>query len=679
MTKAPFSIQGKNVSTMFLTLPRETHSNAEKLVSHKARVPSLEETNTGTYGRGIKKIHDRTLWIYGAGCFIGMLLWGLGNFSPIPIPQKIIALGCGFLIPGGGFLATGHIAFIIIGASLTVLFFTLGFKMLDMFGNTFVCVLIWLIGGLGGLFSGKATLVWAPLPAVGAALISWGYWAWQTNKVFRFLRASKTNRRNSAAPLIAHTERVYKQEEAFEERELDREGVEASRYIFDLCLAGKGLANFDRPFYLSSISAIRYQLANLGNTLQIMQCKYTPNFHGYLNKAQRFLIEGFTHPDVCGYWKYENLGGYWNWNPDPIRWANVMLSGWAAPTIISYAANTGDDRYEKPGAIKFHPMRHGDKTYDYSAEDFVHIFVEQIRKMPLALIPCEPFIQFPICNSYAILGLLIYDRYHKTHYTEEIYGRFCESIEQNFTDMNGDMIMRRNQLTGLRFTPKNALMGGVMSNIMSYAYHPIMPGYALRSFALLRGEAFYLEDGIAYIRGQKWEDMIDMSTKIKTPAGMIGQFEQLCLEFGDYEMARGFREVQHKYLVKSNERFKYQYASINAMAGIIAARWSKKNDWYDTILKGPPISAFTGPVLEECSYPDVLVAKAVSRGDDLVLVLYNGTDKKNQKLNFSRLQKDGSYRVEETGQRFKADAEGTAEILVALNNRTPLTIVPISA
>jgi hypothetical protein len=654
-------------------------STAEELVLHKARIPPLEETNTRTYGGGIKKIHDRTLWIYGIGCFIGILLWGIGNFGPVRIPQKIIALGCGFFIPGGGFLAAGRIIPLIIGAMLTVLFFTFGFKMLDMFGNTFVCVFIWLVGGLGGLFADETVLLWRPLPAIAAALISWSYWAWQTHRVFRFLRASKTDRHGSAAALIADMETVYKREEPLEERELDKEGVEASQYIFDLCLAGRGLADFDRPFYFSSVSAIRYQLANLGNALQIMQCKYTPNFHGYLNQAQRFLIEGFTHHDVCGYWKYENLGGYWNWNPDPVRWANVMLSGWAAPTIISYAANTGDDRYEKPGSIKFHPMKHSEKTYNYSAADFVHIFVDQIRKMPLALIPCEPFIQFPICNSYAILGLLIYDRYHKTHYTEEIYDPFCESIEQNFTDMNGDMIMRRNQLTGLRFTPKNALMGGAMSNIMSYAYHPIMPGYALRSFALLRNEVFYLEDGIAHIRGQKWEDMVDTSTKTKTPAGMLGQFEQLCLEFGDYDMARGFREVQHKYLVKSNKRFKYQYASINAMANIIIARWSQKNDWYDTILKGPPPSAFTGPVLEECSYPDVLVAKAISHGGDLALVLYNGTDPGEQKLSLGRLRENGSYRIKETGQQFKADAGGGAEISVVLDNRTPLTIVPVSA
>jgi hypothetical protein len=663
------------VSDTFLTPPGETRSTAEELVLRKARIPSLEETNTKTYGGGIKKIHDRTLWIFGAGCFIGLLLWGLGNFSPLPIPQKIIALACGFFVPGGGFLATGHIVCMITGAALTVLFFTLGFKALDMFGNTVVCVLIWVVGGLGGLFAEGPPLLWAPLPAMGAALVTWIYWAWQTHKVFRFLRASRTERRSSAAPMIADMEGIYRQAEVSEERELDREGVEASQYIFDLCLGGKGLADFDQLFF-PSLSALRYQLANLGNALQIMQCKYTPNFHGYLNRAQRFLIEGFTHPDTCGYWKYENLGGYWRWNPDPIRRANVMLSGWAAPTIISYAANTGDDRYERPGAVKFQPQKNGGRTYDYSAGDFVQLFVDQIRTMPLALIPCEPFLQFPICNSYAIHGLLIYDRYHKTHYTEEIYERFSESMEQNFTDMNGDMIMRRNQLTGMRFTPKNALMGGVVSNFMSYCYHPIMPGYARRSFALLRGEALELKDGIAYLRGVKWEDMVDMGTGAKTPAGMVGQLEQLCLEFGDYEMARGFREARHRYMVKSNNRFKYQYASVNSMATIIAALWSQKNDWYDTVLKGPPPAAFTGPVLEECSYPDVLVAKAISHGDDLALVLYNGTAEASQKLTLGRLRRGGRYHIKETGQYFDADAEGSAGITVNLDNRTSLTIVP---
>jgi hypothetical protein len=396
-----------------------TPSTAEALVLRKARIPSLEETNTATYGRGIKKIHDRTLWIYGFGCFIALLLWALGNFSPLPIPQQIIALACGFFIPGGGFLATGRVVFMLTGAALTALFFTFGFKMLDMFGNTVLCVLIWAAGGLGGLFAGEAPLLWAPLPALVVAGATWTYWAWQTGRVFRFLRASREERRTSAEGMIAAADAIYRREEAIEERELDQEVL-------------------------------------------------------------------------------------------------------------------------RPPA----------------------------------------------------------------------------------------------------------------------------------------GEALYLEDGIAYMRGIKWEDMVDMSTSVKTPAGMVGQFEQLCLEFGDYEMARGFREAQHKYLVMSNDRFKYQYASVNAMASLATARWSRKDDWYDTILKGPSATAFTGSVLEECSYPEVLVAKAISHGEDLALVLYNGTDRKQQKLNLGRLRKNGGYRIEEIGQRFSADGEGAAELLVNLDGRTPLTIVP---
>jgi hypothetical protein len=655
----------------------EKLSNSELLVSSRSRLPGLDETNTKAYGRGIKKIHDRTLCIFIIGCLFGPILWCLGTFTELPIPQKLISVAFGFIVPGGGFLAAGHLIPIIVGAGLILLFFTLGFKLMDMFGNTVACVMIWILGGLGGLLAPDAPLVWAPLPAIGAALITWGYWAFQTEKVFKFLRFSKAARVTTAAPMISEIETIYNREDKPEEPELDKEGVEASQYIFDLCLGVKGLEKFDHSFHFTSLSALRYQLSNLGNALQILQCRYTPNFHGYLNEAQRFLIEGFTDPEVCGYWKYENLGGYWKWDPDPVKWANVMLSGWAAPTIISYAANTGDDRYEKPGAVKFRTSKNSDKTYDYSAEDFVQLFVNQIRKMPLALIPCEPFIQFPICNSYAIHGMLIYDRYHKTHYTEEIYDRFAESMEQNFTDMNGDMIMRRNQLTGFRFTPKNALMGGVGSNMMSYVYHPIMPGYSLRSYALLRGESFYLEDGIAKMRGVNWEDMVDMFTKVKTPVGILGQNELMCLEFGDYEMAAGFREAQHKYLIKSNDRFKFQYASINAMASLVSSRWSRKDTWYDTVLKGPPETAFTGPVLEHCSYPDVLVAKAQSHGEDLDLVLYNGTAGTEHTLTLSRLRQNGSYRIKQTGFVFNADSKGNAKIQVTVDNRTAVTILPV--
>jgi hypothetical protein len=408
-----------------------------------------------------------------------------------------------------------------------------------------------------------------------------------------------------------------------------------------------------------------------------LQCKYTPNFHGYLNEAQRFLIDGFTRPETCGYWKWEHLLGYWKWNPDPAGRGNVMLTGWAAALIAGYEANTGDLYYENRNALRFMPFNHSAKTYDYSLESIIESFERQINTESAALIPCEPHIQFPICNSYAIAAMLAYDRYHNTNYSERIYEKYIRSLSDEFCDPNGDLAVRRNQLTGLRFVPKTALLGGSFGNIsVAQPYHPIYPGLAKRCYAIVRDEALAINDGIAYMKETPWEKVVDIGTHVYSPGLLISLLEVTALEFGDYEMANALIEAEKAYLLISKKRFKYKDVSVCGMANLAAARWNRKNDWYDTILKGPPPAAYTGPLLGSCSYPDVLVAKAHSHGADLELVLYNGTEKQTQNLIINRLQPHKKYRLRETGAEFISDSSGKAALSCAINGRTALTIVP---
>jgi hypothetical protein len=168
-----------------------------------------------------------------------------------------------------------------------------------------------------------------------------------------------------------------------------------------------------------------------------------------------------------------------------------------------------------------------------------------------------------------------------------------------------------------------------------------------------------------------------MGTHVFSPGLLISLLELTALEFGDYEMANALVETEKKYLTMSRKRFKYKDVSVCGMANLAAARWNRKNDWYDTILKGPPPTAYTGPLLGSCSYPDVLVAKAYSNEDNLELVLYNGTENQKADIVIERLQKNTKYRIKETRTEFISDSFGKVALSCVINGRTALSIVPV--
>jgi hypothetical protein len=103
----------------------------------------------------------------------------------------------------------------------------------------------------------------------------------------------------------------------------------------------------------------------------------------------------------------------------------------------------------------------------------------------------------------------------------------------------------------------------------------------------------------------------------------------------------------------------------------------RRDDWRNAVLRGPPEGVFRGPVLDRASYPDVLVARAWSDGEDLSLVLYAGGPSAEQVLGIDRLAPGRTYRLEPTGATFVADRSGRADVPVSLHDRTELRLVPV--
>jgi len=85
----------------------------------------------------------------------------------------------------------------------------------------------------------------------------------------------------------------------------------------------------------------------------------------------------------------------------------------------------------------------------------------------------------------------------------------------------------------------------------------------------------------------------------------------------------------------------------------------------------------TGPVLAEVAYPEVLVAKAVTDGQDLSLVLRPGAGPIRTTLRVERLVPRRTYQV--TGARealIVASDTGTAVVSVDLGDRLEVRLTP---
>jgi hypothetical protein len=649
------------------------------LIEKNEKIPTLFETNTLPYGPEMNARRKVFLKFFILLWTIGLIPSLINWFTSLDVPPVLTATGLGFLIPGGGFLALGTVHGIIVGLLIFGAFYLAGLETYFLFGDFILPTALWLLGASGGLLAGKNPPLWeplGPLVTIGFTAVVTCYFSLRVRGIISFLKNSRRKRLATFEESINRVESKLSREIESDERELSEESVRASRYLYDLCLSGQGWRYFDR-MYLPSLAGLYYQFSYVGYQFMTLQCKYMPNFHGYLSEAQRFLIESYTKPRICQYWKWLSLAGYQTWNPDPAKHGNVMLTGWAFALIAGYEANTGDLRYSEPGALKFKPWYHFDKTYDHSTTEIIESFEHQFATEPSTLIPCEPRLQFPVCNSYAMAAMLVYDRFHHTNHTEKIYDKFIRALSEEFVEMNGDVAMKRYQLTGMRIDRMMNPIGSTFGNVaIAQAYNPIYPGLAKRSYAFVRDEMLEIRDGVACLKGIDWNKMLDMGTQTYNPGGVIAMLLINALEFGDYEMAEALRNTEKKFLVPSKLRFKYKGVSVVGMATLAAARWSRKDEWKDTILKGPPAAAYTGPLLADCSYPGVLVAKAFSHGKDLEMVLYNGTEKKEQKLSLERLDKDRFYLVRETGQKIHADSQGKAVLDCMLDGRTPVTLIP---
>jgi hypothetical protein len=673
-------------------------TNVEKLTDRFSNIPGIEETGPkkGFNGEAMARLALRSRIIYAVACLIGITPVVL-KLIGVAVSPQLVAMGFGFLVPGGRFIACGGVLTIAFGWFNTFFLWKkkgMWYQDITVRWPAFSasgCLAFWglfcnpgLSHGIWGiLITPPVTPFWGWILAIATACFLWGRYEYRVRQTYKRIAEARKIRIETFDEAINELQTVMDKydKSGDNERELDDDQLKLARYLLNASVRELGdFSGFD-PFKRPVLTDNRYQFPSVGYALMIMQAKYTPNFHGYLTQAQRFIIDAITDPRTCGYWKKTSLIGYWEYNPDPIKKANIMLSGWMMPVMTGYGAQSGDRRFEEEGALKFRPFADNpNRSYNYSLRGAVECLYKQYhsKMYPYMLIPCEPHVAFPICNSYGILGMLIYDRDHGTHYCEDIYDDLYKYLTDNFVEAEGSFALRRQYIYGLRFIPESQIGYDPMADVQNYLmYAPIFPGLAKRNYALVRKHALEIKDGVTYIKGRNWEDIFDMATMQKNPSLVMSNLEMVAAEYGDTEILEGLRNAEKLYLERSKDPryFRFKDVPLVVMANFAIGRFLHQGDWKDIILRGPDKTAFTGPLLTDCKFPEVLVAKAMSHGSDLDLVLYNGEEAGPQEITIERLKPGGSYMIEGSDKRFNADNEGKAVLTVLLDGRTPVHIV----
>lgn len=635
---------------------------------------------------GVAALRRRAAWVLGGVWLLGampaLLRLGLGE----AVPPWLEAFGWGLWLPGAGFIAVG-------GAWLLMAPVVWGLLQVAMLlwaltGMLAAPLFVWLGAALwAGVVAGP--VVFAPaawcVPLLGIATVAW--------KVITEQRRRRQEAQAGAA-LSARLpglldDLAQRARQAPDPHELDPSQLAAARTLFDLALQPVGsLQGFTRIDNFQSAS-LRYQLNYLSYALAALQCRYTPNFHGYLNEAQRFAIESLTLPEVCGYWKWEHLWGRLRWNADPVGTLdNVMLTGWSQIALTTYAATTGDLRYQAPGALAFRPMQRSARTHAHDAHSFTRSIVDNWQRAATTLYACEPHWVFPLCNAYAYSGLVPYDRVNGTRHAAKHHAALLKQLEADYLLPDGNVLPVVNSLTGwtwlARGVPAQASLAFLLQLCrVAHAFHP---GYARRWYLVARDRFVALDDaGRLQLHGMDWASLIDAGHYRKGPAYLLSLLALAAREHGDEPIAQAaLREAELRTDPGASSAPSMSTATRISLA---AARLAGVGDWQTMIVRGPAPRTLQGPVLTGCRYPDVLVAAAHGDLDGLELVLYPGqpdgapartTQQRTNLTNLTieRLQPGARYRVHgaieswiETGPE-----QHTASITVALDGRTAVRL-----
>jgi hypothetical protein len=442
-----------------------------------------------------------------------------------------------------------------------------------------------------------------------------------------------------------------------------------ARLRFGLDLALQPLESFEGFTHLDQYreAALRYQLNALSYGLSMAQLTRTPAFHGYLAEAQRNAIEKMLDRRVWGYWAHENAWGNLRWDPEPVENSeNIMLTGFFGLMLTSYETVTGDDRYARPGA---HTFRWSERrSYPHDLGTIAASIHRNTLANDYALFPCEPNWVYTVCNTFGANTLLAHDRLRGTSYSAETLDRLHDGYEREFFRPDGKLLGVRATHLGLSW---NFWANPSVQTTTAFWMHPALTDLSLRTWWLLKRD-LEIRDGLLHLPRFLTKGLDPGSYLLGRDTFGQAVAMMAAREIGDEEYAQAAqRTLDEREPVEDRDGVR-RMSDASGLANLYATlgRFLRKDGLGDLVAHGVPDAWHRGPVLAECAYPEVLVARAVTDGTALDLVLLPGAGPVRTTLSVERLDPGRTYTVSGGLEpTVTADAEGRAMVGVDLGGR----------
>ena len=595
-------------------------------------------------------------------------LWLTGLTAVVAgAPQQLTAFALSLALPGGGLLYLGHWLLFAAGLALLVcsvfIWWAAGPVALPLF--------TWLaLATLSAShrhdsvpsWTAAAALVITPLlvaVAVGVQAIRFRGQVRRGRDIdARLARETFTLPTTSAVPNVA---------------ESTPEDLASLRYALDLAL--QPIDAFDGFTQIDQFreAALRYQLNSLGYALATSQYTRTPAFTGYLAEAQRNAIAKMLDKRVWRYWALENLWGNLRWNPDPADRENVMLTGFMGLQVGMYES-LNDDRYSRPGALTF--TWDDRRVYPHSLTTLAESVHRNMLGSDFTLFPCEPNWIYTVCNTFGLNTMLMHDRLHGTRLTGDIAKRLQHSYDTEFTRPDGRIVGVRCERLGLSW---NLWAGPAIQLTTAFWANAGLPELAQRTWWIVRDQEIRdYGDRVGF--APSVSSRLDPGNyRLGNDAYGQAMIAMAAREMGDSTIAAraiaGLEDSGKPVTAKGVRR----YSALSTLANLYAlqSRFNRANGLHDFVTQGAADEWRRGPILAEAAYPDVLVAKAVTDGHTLDLVLRPGAGPRRTSLRLERLVPQRDYRVVgAVDDSFTASADGTATVTVDLGDRIDVRVIP---
>jgi hypothetical protein len=254
--------------------------------------------------------------------------------------------------------------------------------------------------------------------------------------------------------------------------------------------------------------------------------------------------------------------------------------------------------------------------------------------------------------------------------------RFRKAFDEEFLQPDGRVIGIFNGRFGFHI-PSTVT---VSDAVLSFWLNPAMPDIAQRLWWVMRQTTVKPNGSGKLLPAQRQWDFIDPGNyKIGKDSFSRGAVYLAAQEMGDDDVIDEIHDsidAQDDVQESGGVRY-YPGASVYGNVQHILARFTRKNAMREMVAFDLPEAWRTGPRLAQAAYPDVLVARAVTDGAALDLVLRPGNGATRTTLEIERLVPGRTYTVSgAVTDHVESGADGRALVEVELGDRRELTIQP---